>query len=365
MTYTQLMLTLDSTGPILLAGGYGVVGGELAALLHQHHPTIPLLLAGRNPERGSALASAVGADLLHWDLARATRPTAGIRALVTTVTDTGDTALRTCLSAGIPHVDIARRTSRIARALAICAAQPPTAPVVLASAWMGGVVPRLVARLGEETGGAQDVDITIRYDLADRAGDNSAEFVDTISLTFEVGPTGAERRVTPLRDTETVRIGHDLVRVTQLETPEQFTLPMTLDSQRVRTRMGYSSASANRSLVALRRLGFFRLTRNGRFNSLSRRLLHQPGPGGEARLRIVVTGPTGTRDITLSDPAGQAHLTAVGALLAVRDALDSSPRVLFPELAPTESLLTDLRAFDVLVADTPHRAADGSTTLAA
>ena len=341
------MLTHEPTGPVLLAGGYGVVGAELAALLRHDQPYLALLLAGRRPDRGTATAAAVGAQLVRWDLATGAPPSVGVRAVVTVANDSADTALRACLAAGIPYVDVTRWTSRFQRALTVVAAQLPRAHVVLSSGWMGGIVPRLAGYLAGQVGGATEVDVAVRYDVADRAGADSVDFMDRLGLAFETGATGAERVVRPLSDVRRVRIGTDHVRVARLDTPEQFTLPLTLGVRHATTRLGFSDGATTTGLLALRRAGFFRLAGGERLRGLRRGLLYRPGAGGEARLRVEVIGRTGTACVIVCDPAGQAHLTAVGALLSLHDALLPGAGVVFPELAAARDLPARLADLDV------------------
>ncbi|MEU7906913.1 hypothetical protein [Actinoplanes sp. NPDC049118] len=356
------MLTFEPHGPVLLAGGYGVVGRELTALLRRHHGEWPLVLAGRHPERVGFAEP--GVTVLRWDLDSAVVPDAAVRAVVTVANDDIDTAMRACLTAAVPYVDVTRWTARLQRALAVAAAQPGGAPVMLSSGWMGGLVPRLAGHLGGLVGGAVDVDVAVRYDTADRSGADSVDFMDRLGLDFEAGAAGAERTVTPLTDVRRVTIGADLVKVARIDTPEQFTLPLTLGVRQAVTRLGFSDGSATAGLLALRRLGFFRIATGERLRGLRRSLLHRPGSGGEARLRVAVAGREGAVAAMIRDPAGQAHLTAVGALLSLRDALnpDTSAGVAFPELAATPDLAADLRRLGVDVdvefaADVTERAA--------
>ncbi len=69
---------------------------------------------------------------------------------------------------------------------------------------------------------------------------------------------------------------------------------------------------------------------------MRRSLLYSPGSGGTAHIRVDVQGREDTRTAVISDPAGQAHLTAVGGLLGLRNVLhpDSRPGVNFPETTP-------------------------------
>lgn len=348
------MLIHDRNGAILLVGGYGVVGTELARLLHTQHPEIDVLLAGRNPHQGQALAAETGARLLTWDLT-GPAPDARVRAVVSLANDLGDAALSASLAASAPYVDITRWTSRLYSALTRLAATQSAAATVFASGWMGGVIPRLVAHLAAA---GDQADVAIRYDLRDRSGADSVEYLDRLGVEFAVPTDGGERLITPLTEVRTVDIGGEQVRVARIDTPEQATLPMSLGLTGCTTRIGFSDASSITALLALRRLGFFWLARGERWRGLRRRILHSHGSGGEARIRIDVAGPGGRIGVLVVDPAGQAHLTAVGALLAIRQALAARPGVHFPELEATDGLPDLLAGLGVLVTPLSEPAQD-------
>lgn len=346
-------LLFDSNAPVLIVGGYGTVGTELARLAATHWP---LLLTGRNPTRGSAFGEELGARVAQWDLTDATGFHTEARAVVSTVNDPDDRVLRAAVRAGIPYVDITRWTTRLTRAAVVAATLHPTAPVLLSSSWMGGVTGLVTAALAEQVGGANEVDIAIRYALADRAGIDSVEFMDRLGMEFEVIQNGVRRMTMPLRDSRQVRIGGAKTRVARIDTPEQFTFPLTLGSATVVTRIGFDSAAASTALLTAAKFGFFRRARGDRWRPLRRSMLYSPGDGATAALRIDVTGPGGTRSATVLDPAGQAHLTAVGALIGLRRVLDGDAPagVSFPESATRpQDRLTELAHTGVDIEVTP------------
>ncbi|MBG0831831.1 saccharopine dehydrogenase [Planomonospora sp. ID67723] len=329
-------LQFDPAGPVLLVGGYGTVGAELARLAA---PSWPLLLTGRTTERGEALAREVGATVRRWDLSDPAPFSARIRAVVGVVNDPDDRVLRAAVRAGVPYADVTRWTARLQRAATVAATLRPDAPVLLSSSWMGGVSPLMASALATRTGGADTVEIAVRWDLKDRAGADSVEFMDRLGLEYEIVEAGRRRLITPLTDTRTVTIGSSRTRVARIDTPEQFTLPIALGVSTAATRIGFSSPAMTSALLAVKRSGFFRWGRGERWTSLRRSLLHSAGEGGIAQLRIDVTGPAGTRAATVTDPFGQAHLTAVGALMALRRILGADgavpPRgLVFPEMTP-------------------------------
>ena len=60
---------LDIENSILIAGGYGVVGQQVAEIIRANHPELPIVIAGRNPEKGQALANKLGnASVLSLDM---------------------------------------------------------------------------------------------------------------------------------------------------------------------------------------------------------------------------------------------------------------------------------------------------------
>lgn len=337
---------------MLVVGGYGTVGGELARLAATRWP---LLLTGRTPERGAALAEELGAEVQRWDLADDRPFAARARAVISAVNDPDDRVLRASVEAGIPYVDITRWTSRLARATARAAALSPNSPVLLSSSWMGGITSLLAAALHHELGGAQRVEIAIRYDLGDRAGADSVDFMDRLGLDYEVVVDGQRREVMPLSDVRSVDVAGSRTKVASIDTPEQFTLPLTLGVDTAVTRIGFSSNASTSTLLAVKKLGFFRWGRGDRWRSLRRAMLYSPGEGGTAQIRIDVAGRRGKRTATVVDPAGQAHLTAVGGLLGLRRVLGEDGGaapvgVTFPELTPRpEDVIAALANHDVAV----------------
>ncbi|MFD3682238.1 saccharopine dehydrogenase [Streptomyces sp. NPDC058613] len=354
MNNDQLMH--DPEGPVLLVGGYGTVGAELARMAAG---TWPLLLAGRTPARAADLCRELGAGARRWDLSDPEPFQAAARAVVGLVNDPDDRVLRAALAGGVPYVDVTRWTSRVQRAAALASlglpGTGPAAPVLLSSGWMGGVVPLVAAALAERLGGADRVETSIRYDLADRAGADSVEFMDRLGVDFEVLEGGRAKAVSPLSGARTLSIGDHRTKVARIDTPEQFTLPLTLGARTVTTRIGFSSTAATSALVGLGRIGFFRRARGERWRPVRRRLLYAPGGGGIATLRIEVEGPDGILRATVTDPHGQARLTAVGALLGLRRVLgaDGAPArtgLAFPESHPLPgTLLPALEAAGVRV----------------
>lgn len=343
------ILEHHSGGPVLIVGGYGTVGTALTKLAA---PSWPLLLTGRNPASGAALATEHNLSVEKWDLDDPAPFSASVRAVISTVNDPQDRVLRAAATAGIPYVDITRWTSRLAKAVTQASLLQPSAPVLLSSSWMGGIVSIVAAALAEELGGAQQIDIAIRYDTNDKAGADSVDFIDRLGQDFEITKDGKPHAVSPLSDSRWVDIGGHRTKVARLDTPEQLTLPLTLGAQNVSTHIGFSSNLSTTALLAAKSVGLFRWGRGTRWTPLRRSLLYSPGTGGAAHIRIDVQGKAGLRTATISDPAGQAHLTALGGFLGLKSVLHPHAKsgVSFPESTATlADALTEIERHGVTI----------------
>lgn len=331
------------------------MGSQVASLLAVHRPELPVRLTSRS-DRG---ADDAGTSWLQLDLGNPKPFAFEARAVMVVVNDPADRILRACIAAEVPFVDITRYTPRMRDALRLADSAGATSPVVLASGWMGGVVPLAMRVLADEVGKPERLVASIVYDLADAAGPDSVEFMDRMDQRFDVTIDGQVRSTRPLSSAGVVRVGERRRRMLHLDTPEQFTVPRSLGAASVITRIGFSSEAATTALRALGGVGFFHAARSNRFQSMRRSLLYSDGSGGTAQLRVDAWGTRGHRGLQVTDPQGQAHLTACGALVALDIALDAAARkpgsaVIFPEqAADPASHLQSLRACGVVMQE-PH-----------
>lgn len=323
-----------------------------------------VVIAARDPVRAAAVIDAVtataaaGRRITHRPWSRGAALDGPAAAVVALVNDPADGVLNDVVDAGVPFVDVTRWTSRLALTLARLAVRPPRAPVVMASGWMGGLLPRVVRALIGERDDVVAVDGAIRYGLADAAGSDSVDYIDRLWIPFEVRDGDGTRVVEPFADGRTVVVDGAATRVHRFDTPEQFTLPLSLMSvPRAAVRLGFDSNAAGHALGVLVRLGVFRWLRHARFTGLRHALLRSPGaehrPPARAAFRVDVEFADGARVSRTVAAAGQAHLTAVGASLALRQALRSptTAAVLLPEQDDPTTLWRDLHEVGATVVD--------------
>lgn len=135
--------------PIALIGGGGIVGRWAARFLREAHPTVPLLVGGRDPmrtEQAAAdldLATPIVLDLAAEYLGFGDRPVA---AVATLFTDETGAILRWAQRRGVGHVSISPGLAELGPEVAGFIHAPAAAPVVLGTEWLVGAtsVPTLL-----------------------------------------------------------------------------------------------------------------------------------------------------------------------------------------------------------------------------
>jgi saccharopine dehydrogenase-like NADP-dependent oxidoreductase len=355
---------VKSGGPLLVVGGYGEVGGQVCQLLRQRHPDLELLVAGRSLARAVEaavdLGNAAGARIDVTDA----DPLAGFESMpdgpmpagiVVAVNDHHDHLLRAAIERGIPVVDVARWTERVDDAVHLATVLQPRAPVLLASGWMAGAVAAAINAARAPGASFERIEIDVLFYGADRAGpDSTAGFID-MHRPFEVWEGDARITVGSMSDPRRQVFPSGLAaRVRRFSAPDQETLVRSGLAGGVALRMAFDSAGLTATFAALVRLGLW-----GRLPRATRqKLLHNPGQG--APHEIVVT-LDGRERLTLSDPQGQTHLTAAGAviqaerLLGLAGRLLPAPGVSYPEqAADPHADLTALQDMGVVIGREPN-----------
>jgi hypothetical protein len=178
---------------VLLAGGYGLVGGLVARRLRATSSRLEITLAGRNPDHGATLAQELGhATTLGMDTsdpARALDAAGVVDLVVSTVSDTGDLLTLEALRRGIPHIGITRTPQDIAP-LVMAAMSGCTAPLAVFGHWQAGALTLAALDLCSGLRSVERVWLSALYDPEDPVGatakEDSAEFLN-VALLREAG----------------------------------------------------------------------------------------------------------------------------------------------------------------------------------
>ena len=350
---------------VLLAGGYGVVGAEVARLIRQNYPDINILLGGRNPGSGDDLAKQLGnAITVHVD-STDEDPLADLKKLpdvvLAVVNDPNDQLLLSSVRRGIPYIDVTRWTERLRRAIQrVKDAEDVRAPVVFSSSWMAGVAATLAAGYARTFSSIEQIDIGILYATKDRAGPNSVEYMDRIHLPFEVFDGGEPTMVKPFQKAHRTNFPQTgSFNLYRFDTPDQFTLPRVTGARGVAARIGFDDSLSGALLSALVRLGIWKMISGDAFRGLRHGMLFNPGEGAPHRIRIDIDGVTERavqeqHSWLITDPESQTHMTALGALIQFDRLVNSQESVengvqISEEVTHLDHCLTMLKANSVEV----------------
>lgn len=355
---------LVNTKPILITGGYGVVGEQIARALRRRHPHAPLILAGRNPAKAEALAKELGNTTTARVDMEQPNPLNGLRprAVLAAVNDPHDNLLMDAARAGIPYVDITRWTERLRSAASRVGTVTLQSPVMFASSWMAGVAAMAAVAASRPLKRVNSIDIAVLFSLKDKAGPNSVEYMDRLARPFEVMIDGRPAQARPYTDPRRVTFpGGHTAKAYRFDTPDQLTLPVTTGAQTVAARIAFDDAMTTNLLVFLTRSGIWKLISGKRFTGLRRSLLYNPGAGAGHELVIEAagldeSGQSKSVRATVRDPQGQTHLTALGAIIQLERVLGldgappPAPGILYPDSAPQiESAFQLLRDFGATI----------------
>jgi len=315
-----------SAGPLVIVGGYGVIGTHAATLLRARNPQLELVLAGRHPATAAGLADMLGATTARVDV-RAERPLSTLperpAAILATTPDPSDRLLADALRAGIPLADVDRADGVAALdALLHASRVRPRTPVLLAGAWKGGTAALLAAALVRAVDAPSRIDLTVVVSSNDRVGDGAWRFSRRWAWPHHAVTDRTRRVAHPFTDVRPVRCPEGETRPSvQISTLDQVTLPMTLDVPTVQARLAMLEQPKLWAVVALKRSGALRAFERPRLRGVRRRLLERSGSGDLSAFTVAVTGAERTLAIDAIDMQGQAHLGAVGAALAAERVL--------------------------------------------
>jgi saccharopine dehydrogenase-like NADP-dependent oxidoreductase len=347
---------------ILLVGGYGVVGAQVATMLRRHHPGLQLLVAGRRLEAAAGLATRLGnAEPVRLDT-HAADPldaiTGTIDAVIMLVHDHDDATLRSAVKRGIPYLDITRGNSAQARAYVTTALHTPKAPVLFASNWMAGVPAIIAMHQAQALATVSSISLSILFYGNDKGGPDSEGASDTLAEPFESRRNGEWKKTPSMGDPVPIRFPSGLERpVYRMAMADMMTLAQATGASDVAVRLGLDNATTGRIKSFLVRTGLWSALQSERMAWLRKRLSHNPtAQGAPHEIVIEVTGQTAggapeSLRATLLDPAGQSHLTAIGVVANLERLIGLGCNPLRPGTAVPETSPDGTRLLALLSAE--------------
>ncbi len=323
----------------MIVGGWGLVGGKVAALLREAGHDLELVLAGRNPDAGADLARALGAQTIRLDVSEPTMALAGIGPVdlvIAALQDPGDNLLRPALQIGAGHIGIVGTAASMASA-AVAASFLARRPALMLGHWQAGVLTLAAIAAANAFASVERIEMAALYDYADPIGAMTAADAGSFVGPALIRRSGLWIQVAAAENGRTVeRAGQ----------PAFDALPM-----------GVLDTPALAAVTGARDVRFDLGTGTSRGTQAGRAASH------DLYIDIVGCNASGapmTRRTIVSDPAGQAHMTALGVLIGAERVLglDGGPPpaagLVFPEaVIDAARAVGRLRAFGVSIEEAP------------
>jgi len=319
---------------ILVAGGYGVVGRRIAADLAPDYPG-RVIVAGRNPERATATAAAIG----HGVRGRAldvTVPSSIAAALddVAVVVSCVDQPRRGLLHAaierGLRYTDITPHLTELGRGAAYehldAAASASGARVLLGAGLVPGISNVMVRAVADTLGGADTIETSLLLTAGDVSGPASLDyFLQELTMPFAVYVDGADRPARAFSGPRVVEFPSPVGprRAYLFPFSDQVLYPRTMRARTVLSRLALDPPWLARVLAVLIGTGAARLVARQRVRHALARVRRDRVARQDASfaLRVDVTRGGRSSYATLAGRV-QADATAAGAAALVGSLLD-------------------------------------------
>jgi hypothetical protein len=298
-------------GAVVIIGGYGAVGREVAGLLAARFPG-RVVVAGRDGDRAAALANRYGGALVprrvragHPDEVIAAIATA--RVVVMAVETANPMVARACLARGIHYVDVSASAGVLASIERLDPlARRHRAAAVLSVGLAPGVTNLLARHCVDRLPDATAVDITVSLGLN---GDHGAD-----SLRWTVDNLVAGRTLDGSRAGSVARrvrlAGAGPVTAYPFPFSDQVTLTRTLGVPTT-TRLRFESELLTRLVFGLRSAGFFARFRGARRRRALDAVLARTRLGTDRfAVQAEAAGPGGQRVTAAATGRGECRATA-------------------------------------------------------
>ncbi|WP_448634441.1 hypothetical protein [Pedobacter panaciterrae] len=158
---------------ILIVGGYGMVGSNIARLIRQVDTSIELLLAGRNPQNGISLAK----ELNHSETAYINleegfdlRDFKKIDLIISAVDDHSNVLRETAIVNGIACIAVSELADQISPTAFLGLHKKIVAPVVYAGHWQAGILTLVVSQQANKFSQIETIELAGLYDPKDSVG---------------------------------------------------------------------------------------------------------------------------------------------------------------------------------------------------
>jgi saccharopine dehydrogenase-like NADP-dependent oxidoreductase len=330
---------------VLIAGGYGVVGRRVAALLA---PDYRVLVAGRHHAQADRVAAAIGDTAVGREIditdANSIATALGdVTAVVSCIDQPQRLLLRAAIERGLLYTDITPHLVELGRASAyedLCsAAERSGARVLLGTGIVPGISNVMVRALAKSLDGAEKISTSLLLSAGDTAGPASLDyFAKELTMAFQVHIDGQDLTAHAFTDPSLTEFPPPFGRRWAYLFPfsDQVLYPRTMGAKTVVTRLSLEPPRLSRLLSVVIGIGAVTLLELDR---VRRTIVARRGKSRERKdepqfaLRVDVAHGTRSASATLVGGA-QADAAAIGASSTIRALLEGevgTPGVWMPE----------------------------------
>lgn len=165
---------------ILIIGGYGQVGTNIARLIREADTSVELILAGRNPQKGEGLAQELSnAETAYvnleegFNLAQFRK----IDLIISALDDDSNIIRETAILNGIACITVSELADQVSTTAFLSLHKTISAPIVFAGHWQAGLLTLIVKQLASGFSRITHIETAGLYDEKDPVGPLVAEEV--------------------------------------------------------------------------------------------------------------------------------------------------------------------------------------------
>ena len=158
---------------ILIVGGYGMVGSNIARLIRQADERIEIIVAGRTPQNGVSLAK----ELKHSETAYINLEEGfeisefrNIDLIISAVDDHRNILRETAIANGIACIAVSELADQISPTAFLGLHKAIAAPVVYAGHWQAGLLTLMVKQQANKFSHIETIELAGLYDPKDNVG---------------------------------------------------------------------------------------------------------------------------------------------------------------------------------------------------
>lgn len=295
---------------ILLVGGTGLQGQLTQQLLQERQTSAKIFISSRKEGSATILIDVAQPHTFQNIL------TVPIDLVVMCTVDPKNELLQFCIEHGLDYLDITKTSTAIAEAQKVALSQKLNSKIVLASSWMGSVVPGLIQD-AVTLSDIEAVELLIYYSMRDKAGASAADFMaQNAAQKFPIYSQGKTKYVRHFEGgiKHQFAFSKSVLTLYHFDAPDNYVLHHVEQIPTVSSAITYGDNLSGLLLNLMQKLHVFDILPM----SIRKKLFYANGTGDKTAFDIQIKSKTGKSiKISLINEKGQANLTAFSTVMHI------------------------------------------------